>query len=52
MSSKIQSLAGLYDIEILKKYVLKLDEAIDAFDIFKIEELLEDFNDIVKKLAS
>ena len=52
MSSKIQSLATLYELEVLENYTSKLDEAIDAFDIFKIEELLKDFNDIVKKLAS
>ena len=52
MSSKINSLAVHYDVKILEEYTSKLDEAIDAFDIFKIEKLLEDFNDIIKKLAT
>ena len=52
MTSKIDSLAMEFDVDILKKYVLELNEAIDSFDIFKIEKLLKNFTDICKKLAS
>ncbi len=52
MASSIHSLAVEYEVEILQHYTSELYEAIDAFDILKMEQLLESFSEIEKKLAS
>jgi len=51
MASEINELALKYDVEILTQYSSKLYEATDAFDIMKLEELLKEFDSIVKKLV-
>ena len=50
MSSQIFLLAKKYDVQLLKEYSIKLDEAIDSFDILEIELLLKDFEKIEKEL--
>ncbi len=50
MVSEISLLAKKYDVELLEKYASELYEAIDAFDILEIEELLNDFDKIEKEL--
>ncbi|MBA3026745.1 MAG: transporter substrate-binding domain-containing protein [Sulfurimonas sp.] len=52
MASKIDSLAKQYEIDVLQKYVSELYEALDAFEISKIQILLKDFIDIEKELSA
>ena len=49
-ASQIRSLAYKYEIEILQKYAGKLYNAVDTFDILKMQTLLNDFKDIEKEL--
>ncbi|MCD6433158.1 MAG: transporter substrate-binding domain-containing protein [Sulfurimonas sp.] len=51
MASKVRSLGLEYEVEILEVYASQLYEAIDAFDISKMEQLLQDFSDIEKDLS-
>ena len=50
LAAKVSNLASSYDVEILDIYASKLYEAIDAFDIMKIEILLKEFNFINEQL--
>jgi len=50
MAFNIRSLASEYEIEILEKYTTQLYEAIDAFDIMKLEQMLQNFKEIEKSL--
>ncbi|MFT5661073.1 MAG: two-component system sensor histidine kinase EvgS, partial [Sulfurimonas sp.] len=50
LASQVSGLASSYDVEVLDIYASKLYEAIDAFDIMKIETLLKDFNFIDEQL--
>jgi len=52
LASAVRSLAIEFDVEVLDIYASKLYEAIDAFDIPVIEELLNNFDDLVNKLSS
>ena len=52
MASRIESLAVEYEIEPLQKYASDLYEALDAFDILKIQTLLHYFSDIERKFYS
>jgi CheY-like chemotaxis protein len=52
MASKVKAISLQYEVSILQVYASQLYEAIDAFDIIKIEQLLKKFNDIEKELAS
>jgi len=52
MASSIHTLSQKYEIEILDLYATQLYDAIDAFDIIKIEQLLKKFPDIEKELVS
>ena len=51
MSLKISSLALKYEVEILQTYASQLDESINAFDISRLELLLQEFNKIESKLS-
>lgn len=51
MASKVRSLGLEYEVELLEIYASQLYEAIDAFDISKMERLLQDFSDIEKDLS-
>ena len=46
-----KELATKYDVEVLQNYANELYEAVDLFDIMKIESLLKKFNEIEKKLS-
>jgi hypothetical protein len=50
MAEKIHSLAEEYEIEILTKYADDFFEAIDVFDILKIDFLLKSFEEIQEKM--
>ncbi len=52
LALKIMDLALEYDIEFMKIYAQKLTNTIDSFDIIQMENLLKNFDDIEKKLAS
>ena len=52
MTQKIRSLADEYEIEILQKYAYEFFEAIDVFDIGKIDKLLRDFEVILDEINS
>ena len=43
LAEKMNDLGSEYEVEVLSRYALQLYEAIDAFDIIKIEVLLNDF---------
>ncbi|HFQ61811.1 MAG TPA: transporter substrate-binding domain-containing protein [Epsilonproteobacteria bacterium] len=45
-TEKVNLLAEKYHIEILQRYVVKLDEAIDIFDIAQIQALLVEYSKI------
>ena len=50
LATKVDTLANTYDIELLSIYASHLYEAIDAFDIMKIEVLLKDFSSLQEQL--
>jgi len=50
IASAIATLASEYEIDILDKYASQIYEAIDVFDIAKLEELLNNFDTLYKKL--
>ena len=50
MTEKIHSLADEYEIEILAKYADDFFDAIDVFDILRIDFLLKDFGQIQEKM--
>jgi len=52
MVVQIHTLADKYEIEILQKYVYDFFEAIDVFDIAKIDKLLNSFEDIQAEIIS
>ena len=52
MALKLDSLAKQYEVDILKKYAGELYEALDAFDIIRIQTLLQEFIEIEKELSS
>jgi hypothetical protein len=49
MVSKIKSLAIRYEVESLDKYASQLSEAVDSFDIAKIQKLMDEFETRVIK---
>jgi two-component system sensor histidine kinase EvgS len=51
-TANIDILAQKYDIEILKQYVLKLNEATTSFDIAQIQVLLNEYTGIQKQFES
>ena len=51
LAQKTKKLALEYEIESLGNYSLQLSEAIDSFDISKIEDLLFDFDNLINKLS-
>ena len=52
LASKIDNLALEFEIELFDKYAKNLYEAIDSFDILKIQKLLSEFDNIEKKIIS
>ncbi len=50
LASKIALIASDYEVDILDKYASQLYEAIDVFDIAKLEQLLDDFDAIYNRL--
>ena len=51
LAKKIKKLSLKYEIEFLDSYSSELYEAIDSFDISKIEDLLFDFDNLINKLV-
>lgn len=51
-SSKVHTLADKYDIDVLKMYVSKLDEAIHTFDITQMKLLLTEYSTLQEKFES
>ncbi len=49
-ASRVSELANKYEVEVLDIYASKLYEAIDAFDIMKIEVLLKEFHPLRKTI--
>ena len=51
LAKKTKELALRYEIDIVDNYASQLYEAIDSFDISKLEELLFDFDTLIDKLS-
>jgi CheY-like chemotaxis protein/nitrogen-specific signal transduction histidine kinase len=51
MNQALQKIAIEYEIEPLKNYADKLNQAIDVFDIATMQTMLKDFENILKKLV-
>ena len=52
MAEAVATLAAKYDVALMDKYASDLYEAIDQFDILRIEILLKNFLEIEKRLSS
>jgi hypothetical protein len=51
LASKIHSLAAKYEVELLEKYATEFYDAVDTFDILKMQKLLNNFSDVEKELV-
>ncbi len=52
MNDALKNIADEYEIDILKEYCLDLGEAIEIFDIAKMDSMLRDFSNILNILQS
>lgn len=51
MASLVHQLAEQYDVDLLERYAIRLDEAVDAFDIARMQLLLHEYTSIVDRLG-
>ena len=51
MNIKLQEIADEYDLELLSNYTKELFEAIEVFDISKMQRILKNYDNLIKKLS-